>query len=434
MLGGRGGARAVLRRALLSRDDARRAHRRRSEHRLFAHLAKLDAAFYDTAKTGELVSRLTADTTQMKSAFGSSASVVLRNLFLFLGADRADGDQQPETLGLCADRHSGHRAAAVRLRPLGPRPLAQRAGYAGRGDRLCRRKSRRHPHHAGFRRRDARRSRAFAAAVERAYAAALHGDLCPRHPHDRGHFPRLCQRRRRPVARRAGCPRRPHDRRRLLTKFLLYAVLGASSLGQLSEVWSEISAAAGAAGRIAEILAIEPRIVAPAHPAALAGAGPRRDHFRGCRIRLSERGRTCAALHGLSFKVRPRRDGGDRRAVGRRQIDGVPASDALLRSDRGPHPARRHRHRERRSARSCARKIALVQQDPTIFGAQRRRQHRAMGAPMPRDAEIIARRRARRGGRIHHGDAGGLRHAHRRARRDACRAANASASPLPAPS
>ena len=53
---------------------------------LFAHLAKLDAAFYDTAKTGELVSRLTADTTQMRSAFGSSASIALRNLVMFIGA------------------------------------------------------------------------------------------------------------------------------------------------------------------------------------------------------------------------------------------------------------------------------------------------------------------------------------------------------------
>jgi len=39
----------------------------------FRHLASLDAAFYDSAQTGELVSRLTADTTQLKSAFGSSA-------------------------------------------------------------------------------------------------------------------------------------------------------------------------------------------------------------------------------------------------------------------------------------------------------------------------------------------------------------------------
>ncbi len=53
---------------------------------VFAHLTGLDAAFYDRARTGELVSRLTADTTQIKSAFGASASIALRNLFMFVGA------------------------------------------------------------------------------------------------------------------------------------------------------------------------------------------------------------------------------------------------------------------------------------------------------------------------------------------------------------
>src|SRR3982074_450708 len=53
---------------------------------VFKHLCRLDAAFFATARTGELMSRLTADTTQMKSAFGSTAAVALRNFFLFAGA------------------------------------------------------------------------------------------------------------------------------------------------------------------------------------------------------------------------------------------------------------------------------------------------------------------------------------------------------------
>ena len=53
---------------------------------VYAHLTDLDAAFYDSARTGELVSRLTADTTQIKAAFGASASIALRNLFMFVGA------------------------------------------------------------------------------------------------------------------------------------------------------------------------------------------------------------------------------------------------------------------------------------------------------------------------------------------------------------
>ena len=34
---------------------------------VFAHITKLSVSFFDTAKTGELISRLTADTTQIKS-------------------------------------------------------------------------------------------------------------------------------------------------------------------------------------------------------------------------------------------------------------------------------------------------------------------------------------------------------------------------------
>ena len=53
---------------------------------VFGHLTSLSSAFFDEAKTGEMVSRLTADTTQIKAAVGSSVSVALRNLVLFLGA------------------------------------------------------------------------------------------------------------------------------------------------------------------------------------------------------------------------------------------------------------------------------------------------------------------------------------------------------------
>ena len=51
---------------------------------VFAHLMRLSPAFFDTAHSGEILSRLTADATQIKSAVGASASVALRNLVLFV--------------------------------------------------------------------------------------------------------------------------------------------------------------------------------------------------------------------------------------------------------------------------------------------------------------------------------------------------------------
>ena len=53
---------------------------------VFAHLMSLSPAFFNSARSGELISRLTADTTQIKSAVGASVSIALRNLMLFIGA------------------------------------------------------------------------------------------------------------------------------------------------------------------------------------------------------------------------------------------------------------------------------------------------------------------------------------------------------------
>jgi ATP-binding cassette subfamily B protein len=54
-----------------------------------------------------------------------------------------------------------------------------------------------------------------------------------------------------------------------LSQFLIYAVIAAGALGALSEVWGDLSQAAGASERIAELLAEEPAIAAPANAKAL---------------------------------------------------------------------------------------------------------------------------------------------------------------------
>jgi ATP-binding cassette subfamily B protein len=89
-----------------------------------------------------------------------------------------------------------------------------------------------------------------------------------------------------------------------LSQFLLLAVLGASALGQLSEVWSEVSQAAGAAARIGEILAVEPRILAPRAPLALPSPARGEVVFRG--VGFAYPGRVGeAVLYDLSFRVAP---------------------------------------------------------------------------------------------------------------------------------
>ena len=52
---------------------------------VYAHVLRQSPQFFETLKTGEVLSRLTTDTTVIQSAVGSSISMGLRNLLLLLG-------------------------------------------------------------------------------------------------------------------------------------------------------------------------------------------------------------------------------------------------------------------------------------------------------------------------------------------------------------
>ncbi|MHA1545868.1 MAG: ABC transporter transmembrane domain-containing protein, partial [Alphaproteobacteria bacterium] len=53
---------------------------------VFSHLLELSPQFYDKSRIGEVLSRLTADTTQIKTAVGASVSLALRNVVLMVGS------------------------------------------------------------------------------------------------------------------------------------------------------------------------------------------------------------------------------------------------------------------------------------------------------------------------------------------------------------
>ncbi|HPG89727.1 MAG TPA: ABC transporter transmembrane domain-containing protein, partial [Hyphomicrobium sp.] len=52
----------------------------------FAHLARLGPSFFDANHSGEMMSRLTADTTQIKAVAGVAISAAARNLVMLIGA------------------------------------------------------------------------------------------------------------------------------------------------------------------------------------------------------------------------------------------------------------------------------------------------------------------------------------------------------------
>jgi ATP-binding cassette subfamily B protein len=233
----------------------------------FRHLTTLDQTFFDSEKTGEIVSRLSADTTQLKSTFGSSASVALRNVFMFVGAI--------SLMAATSLRLSAYVLVAI---PLIVLPL-----YAA--GRSVRERSRRAQEtlaeataFASENLDAARVMQAFVAEefTAQRYQAAADGAY---------EAARVMTQSRSVVTGVAiflafssvvvvlwlGAQDVIEGRMSagVLLQFLLYAVLGASALGQLSEVWNEMSQAAGAAARIGELMATQPRIVAPPAPARL---------------------------------------------------------------------------------------------------------------------------------------------------------------------
>ncbi|ALN74232.1 ABC transporter transmembrane domain-containing protein [Aureimonas sp. AU20] len=234
---------------------------------VFTHVMRLSPGFYDRNLSGEIVSRLTADTTQIKSAVGATASLALRNVILFVGAVAMMAYTSPSlslivilaipliVLPLVAfGRSVRRRSRAAQDR------LAGASAYAGEAISAVRAVQAFTAEPAANRR--------FGAAVDEAFEAA-----------------------RRSVSARAfltafaiflitvsiilvlwiGAHRVVDGTMTAgtLGQFLLYAVFAASSLGQLSEVWGDLTAASGATERLSELLDETPTIASPTSPSAL---------------------------------------------------------------------------------------------------------------------------------------------------------------------
>ena len=235
---------------------------------LFAHLTRLDPGFFDAEKTGEIASRLSVDTTQIKATFSSSASIALRNLFMFVGAIAM--------MVVTSAKLSMFVLAAI---PIIVLPLFA----AGRAVRQRSRRAQDTLADAtAFATESLSAVRVMQSFTAEAFTAGRYRDAA----YGAYEAARSMSQARGFVTAAAlflafgsvvivlwlGAQDVVAGRISggVLMQFVLYAVLGAGALGQLSEVWNDISQAAGAAERIGELLAVEPRIAAPAQPATLA--------------------------------------------------------------------------------------------------------------------------------------------------------------------
>ncbi len=268
---------------------------------VFAHLTSLSSAFFDEARTGEVISRLTADTTQIKAAAGTSVSIALRNFVLFAGATVMMVVSSPQLSAfvlaaipiIVLPLYAFGRSVRRRSRSAQD-TLAEASAYAAEligavrvlqaftNERLGISRFRQAVERAYQAARDSIRSRAFLTGIAIFLVAAsvivvlwigaqqvLAGQITPGR----------------------------------LGQFILYAVLAGSALGSLSEIGGEVAQASGAAERLFEILAIQPAIAAPAHPLTLPSPARGEVAFTDVHFAYPSRPNV-SALNGVSFAVR----------------------------------------------------------------------------------------------------------------------------------
>jgi ATP-binding cassette, subfamily B, bacterial len=350
---------------------------------VFAHLISLSPSFFDSARSGELISRLTADTTQIKSAVGASVSIALRNIVLFFGA--------AAMMVVTSPRLSGFVLLAIplvviplvafgrwvrRLSRNAQDTLADASAYAAElvgairtvqaytGERLANARFGNDVEQAYEAARVSTKARAILTAIIIFIVFTSVVAILWVGSHD--------------VLTGAITPGR-------LGQFVLYTAFAATGLGQLSEVWGEISAASGASERLLEILHVKPEISAPASPRALPQPSRGDLAFEDVSFVYPARPEV-AAIDRVSFAVKA----GEKVAIvgpsgagkstlfhlllrfydptsGTISFDGVPVREA------DPQGVRSH--------------IALVPQESAVFAASARENIR-FGRPEATDAEV----------------------------------------------
>ena len=69
--------------------------------RVFSHVLSLSPRFFEATRTGEVLSRLTADTTLIQTLVGSSISIALRSIVMAVGSLAMMAVTSPKLAGLC---------------------------------------------------------------------------------------------------------------------------------------------------------------------------------------------------------------------------------------------------------------------------------------------------------------------------------------------
>ncbi|WJY20314.1 ABC transporter transmembrane domain-containing protein [Fontisubflavum oceani] len=176
-----------------------------------------------------------------------------------------------------------------------------------------------------------------------------------------------------------------------LIQFLIYAIMVAGSVGALSEIWGELQRAAGATERLVELLHITDNVGDPVAGVTLPQGGQGAIRFEDVRFHYPTRPDT-AALDGVTLTVQP---GETVALVGPSGAGKSTIFQMLLRfydpeSGRVTLDGVDLRDMDRTTFRSA---MALVPQDPVIFASSARENIR-FGRPEASDTEVEAAAKA----------------------------------------
>nr|TFG55459.1 MAG: ATP-binding cassette domain-containing protein [Hyphomicrobiales bacterium] len=331
--------------------------------RVFSHVLSLSPSFFELTRTGEVLSRLTADTTLIQTVVGSSASFALRSVVMAIGClvmmlvtstylsaltfvgvpvviapiilfgrkvrrlSRTSQDRIADTSAL-----AGETLNAVQTVQAFTHEEVDRKKF---GDAI----------EDSF---SAAIVRTRMRAVTTALAIFLSGSVVV-------------------IVLWAGASGVLSGQMTggQLGQFILYAILLASSVGGLSEVWGDVQRAAGATERLMEILQTEPDIRAPErpHPIALPARGA--IQFQNVTFHYPSRPKQ-DALSGFSLELKP----GEAIALVGPSGAGKSTLFQLMLRFFDPQEGRILFDGEdisKLDPREYRRQIALVSQDPAIF-------------------------------------------------------------------
>ena len=352
---------------------------------VYARVVRLPPGYFELARTGEVLSRLTTDTAIVQAVIGGSVSQALRNLLLSLGG--------MVLLVATSPRLAGVVAIVVPLTVIPVVVLGRRVRRLSRaaqdriGDIAVRVEESLNAIRTvqAFAQED-RESARFAAATEEAFAAATAGARA------RALLGAIV------VALIFGAIVvilwiGGHDvlAGRMtageLSSFVFFAAVVASAVGGLSDVAGDLQRAAGAAERLLDLLATEPEIRAPANPLPLVAEA--RGAVAMERVRFAYPSQPDrVVLDGLDLVVRPGEtvalvgpSGAGKTTVFQLLLRFYDPLSGVIRLDGQPLDAL--------DPQQFRARIGLVPQEPFIFSADAWSNIR-YGRPEATDEEVLA--------------------------------------------